>query len=421
MELRYPLSALAYQDELQLALSLIAVSPDIGGLLIRGDRGAAKSTAARGLADLLPRGGPFVNLPLGATKDRVVGTLDVEAALRGEARLLPGLMAQADGGILYIDEVNLLPDHLVDLLLDAAAQGVARVQRDKLSAEMPARFALIGSMNPEEGSLRPQFLDRFGLCVDVLSPLEPTQRAEIVRRRVAFERDRAQFLQRYQPQQEALHARLSAARQLLPGVFFPDEWLSELAKLSAQAGVRSLRADLVIYRAARALSAFAGRSEVRWDDVERVAPLALRHRRDPTAPPNPPSPQPSSDRSEQPPPAEGEEVFAPSEEALALQLPNRSGRGRQGEGRPAQVIRTVHDPSPNTLHMPATLRAAARRGGTIERQDLQRPVYAPQGGRQLLFAVDSSGSLGLSGRMGAVKALLLRALSEGQSADKWRC
>lgn len=255
MELRYPLSALAYQDELQLALSLIAVSPDIGGLLIRGDRGAAKSTAARGLADLLPRGGPFVNLPLGATEDRVVGTLDVEAALRGEARLLPGLMAQADGGILYIDEVNLLPDHLVDLLLDAAAQGVARVQRDNLSAEMPARFALIGSMNPEEGSLRPQFLDRFGLCVDVLSPLEPTQRAEIVRRRVAFERDRAQFLQRYQPQQEALRARLSAARQLLPGVFFPDEWLSELAKLSAQAGVRSLRADLVIYRAARALSA----------------------------------------------------------------------------------------------------------------------------------------------------------------------
>ena len=176
MTLLYPLSAIAHQPELLLALSLLAVCPEIGGVLIRGDRGAAKSTAARGLAALLPGAGPFVNLPLGATEDRVVGTLDLDAALRGEVRLKPGLMAQAHGGLLYIDEVNLLPDHLVDVLLDVAAMGVVRVQRDGLSAEAPARFALVGSMNPEEGGLRPQFLDRFGLCVDVSAPL----RASIV-------------------------------------------------------------------------------------------------------------------------------------------------------------------------------------------------------------------------------------------------
>ena len=286
---RYPLSAVAHQPQLLLALSLLAVCPAIGGLLIRGDKGAAKSTAARGLATLLPAGGPFVNLPLGATEDRVVGTLDLEAALRGEARLQPGLLAQANGGLLYIDEVNLLPDHLVDVLLDAAALGVVRVQRDSLSAEQPARFALVGSMNPEEGRLRPQFLDRFGLCVDVHAPPGASERAEIIRRRMSFEADPAAFSERWQPQETALAARLRAAHALFPAVRVPDESLETIAGLTTGAGVRSLRADLVLHRAARAHAALEGRVTVTGADLHAVAPLVLLHRAEPgqSSPPPP--------------------------------------------------------------------------------------------------------------------------------------
>ena len=314
----YPLSAIAHQPQLLLALSLLAVSPDIGGVLIRGDRGAAKSTAARGLAQLLP-GHNFVNLPLGATEDRVVGTLDLQAALRGEARLRPGLLAQADGGLLYIDEVNLLPDHLVDVLLDAAAMGIVRVQRDSLSAEAPARFALVGSMNPEEGQLRPQFLDRFGLCVDVLAPGDPAQRAEIVRRRMDFEADPAGFAAAWQPAEERLRDRLQRARQLLPEVTLPGELLIDIAELTVREGVRSLRADLVLLRAARALAALEGRHAVACADVDAVAELALAHRRaepqrpvPPLQPPSPPPPPPSSPTPPRAPaPPDGSPAGAP--------------------------------------------------------------------------------------------------------------
>ena len=187
----YPFSALVAQDDLKLCLVLVAIEPRIGGVLIRGDKGAAKSTAARGLAAVLPphsgEDAPFVNLPLGATEDRVVGSLDLEHALRGERRLQTGLLGRADGGVLYVDEVNLLADHLVDLLLDAAASGVHRVEREGLSVEQASRFALVGSMNPEEGGVRPQLLDRFGLCVDVLAPRDARVRADIIRRRLHFE------------------------------------------------------------------------------------------------------------------------------------------------------------------------------------------------------------------------------------------
>lgn len=419
----FPLSAIAHQPELLLALSLLAVSPDIGGLLIRGDRGAAKSTAARGLAALLPGGGPFVNLPLGATEDRVVGTLDLEAALTGEARLKPGLMAQADGGVLYIDEVNLLPDHLVDVLLDAAAMGVVRVQRDSLSAEQSARFALIGSMNPEEGQLRPQFLDRFGLCLDVAAPTDPAQRAEIIRRRMAFEADAAAFTARWKEQEQELKARLGAARQHFGAVNVPDTLLDVITRMTTSAGVRSLRADLVLHRASRAFAALEGRTVVTPEDVEAVAPLVLNHRREPGQgpPPSPPPPQRSEETQPQPPQGvPHEEIFAPTQALpLPLATPARAGRNTGGE-REGRLIRTVPDPHAARLHLPSTLMQAAGRSGepTLTREDFRAPLHEQVGGRRVLFVADASGSVGVSGRMGAVKAAMLDVLADQNSRDR---
>lgn len=431
----YPLSAVTHQPELRLALSLLAVAPEIGGVLIRGDRGAAKSTAARGLAALLPprpdgTPAPFVNLPLGATEDRVVGTLDLDAALKGEVRLQPGLIAGADGGVLYIDEVNLLADHLVDVLLDVAAMGVNRVQRDGLSAEHPARLALVGSMNPEEGNLRPQFLDRFGLCVDVQAPTEAAARAEIVRRRIAFEADPAAFLATWQAEEEVLAARFAAARERLPRVHVPDALLDSIAALSAEAGVRSLRADLVLYRAARALAALEEREEVRRDDLHRVASLVLAHRRDPRLPPPSPPPSPAEAPPEEPSSAvsgqEAEAVFAPTANAAPLPLPGTSPQGtRRGEGLPGRSIRAVLDPQPTALAVPATLRAAltrsAARGGgpvSLSRTDFHAPVREALVGRRVLFVADASGSMGTRERMGAVKGAMLEVLGEQGRRDR---
>ncbi|RJF72194.1 VWA domain-containing protein [Deinococcus cavernae] len=432
----YPLSAIAHQPQLVLALSLLAVCPEIGGVLIRGDRGAAKSTAARGLAALLPplqdgRAGPFVNLPLGATEDRVVGTLDLDAALRGEARLKPGLMAQADGGLLYIDEVNLLPDHLVDVLLDVAAMGVVRVQRDSLSAEAAARFALVGSMNPEEGGLRPQFLDRFGLCVDVAAPLDAVNRAEIVRRRMSFEANPHAFTARWQSEEGRLQQRLHAARERFAAVQLPDELLTRIAELTSGAGVRSLRADLVLHRAARAFAALDGRVGVTWNDVEHVAPLVLNHRRDPRQPP-PPPPPPQPPENPPPPehpkngdaPAPDEEIFAPSS-AAPLALQNVSAGKSQPGTQAGRVVRSVPDVNAGRLHLPSTLRSALQnralqRDGEFQltRHDFHAPVHEESAGRRVLFVADASGSVGVSGRMGAVKGAMLGVLAGQTGRDR---
>ncbi|MFC4638206.1 VWA domain-containing protein [Deinococcus hohokamensis] len=441
---QYPLSAVAHQPELTLALSLLAVSPDLGGVLIRGDRGAAKSTAARGLAALLPplTGGPapFVNLPLGASEDRVVGSLDLDAALRGEARLREGLIVAAHGGVLYIDEVNLLPDHLVDVLLDAAAMGIHRVQRDGLSLEQAARFALVGSMNPEEGALRPQFLDRFGLCVDVLAPRDPAQRAEIMRRRMAFEADPAAFVAHWHPQEEALRASIQAARQRLPEVTLPDHLLTVIAGLSAEAGVRSLRADLVLHRAARALAALESRGVVVEADLHRVSPLVLTHRRDPRLPPPPPPPEAAPPPPARPPeseqageqndpdrsdPAPGsgpephENVLPPTPAGAPVTLRSAPVAGRRpGDQATGRVVRAVPDPQATSLALPETLRAALQRGAGkpfgLSREDLHAPVREERGGRRVLFVADASGSMGVQGRMGAVKGAMLAVL-EGQA------
>lgn len=302
----YPFSAVVGQETMQLALLLNAINPAIGGVLIRGQKGTAKSTAARALAVLLPplekadftiemrtngrvetmayarlaAASRFVELPVGASDDRVVGTLDIEHALQaGQRRFEPGLLAQANGGILYVDEVNLLADHIVDVLLDAAASGVNTVEREGISVSHPARFILVGTMNPEEGDLRPQLLDRFGLAVEVVGQPEPAVRAEIVRRRIAYEANPAEFYARFVESEERLRQRIVAAQALLPQVSLSEGLLELITHICAGSGVDGLRADITIYKTAITLAAWEGRRQVIVEDVRQSAELALLHRR----------------------------------------------------------------------------------------------------------------------------------------------
>lgn len=275
----FPFNALVGQPRLRQALLLAAVDERIGGVLISGPRGNAKSTAARALAGLLP-GAPFVNLPLAASLEQLVGTLSLEDALRdGEVRLAPGLVARAHGGVLYVDEVNLLPDALVDALLDVAASGTNTVERDGISRQHAARFVLVGTMNPEEGDLRPQLLDRFGLSVALDNPDDPVQRRDIVRTRLAFDQDPGAVLRLHEAEQARLQANVAAAREVLPRLAWHDDVLQRAADLALAAGVDGVRADLVMLRAARAHAALEGRDCVLVEDVDAVAEFALAHRR----------------------------------------------------------------------------------------------------------------------------------------------
>jgi magnesium chelatase subunit I len=316
MAIAFPFSAIVGQDEMKLALLIAAVDPKVGGVLAFGDRGSGKSTAVRALAGLLPKmkivtgcryncdperpeefcvecraraakGGlksaqmpvPVVDLPLGATEDRVVGALDLERALaRGEKAFEPGLLARAHRGFLYIDEANLLEDHLVDLLLDVAASGENVVEREGLSIRHPARFVLVGTGNPEEGELRPQLLDRFGLSVEVKTPDELPARIEVVRRRDAFENDSAAFVARWAKDEARLRKTLMAARAKLATVEVPDVALERAAKLCMALGTDGLRGELTLMRAARALAALESAKIVTDDHLRRIAPPALRHR-----------------------------------------------------------------------------------------------------------------------------------------------
>jgi len=320
-EHHFPLAAVVGADDLKLALCLAAIDPAIGGVLIEGPRGMAKSTLARGLADLLASG-TFVTLPLGASEERIVGTLDLDAALgEGRAQFSPGLLAKANGGVLYVDEVNLLPDHLVDLLLDAAASGVNHIERDGISHRHAARFVLIGTMNGEEGELRPQLLDRFGLNLALDAQPQPAQRAEIVRRRLAFDADPQAFLERWQVQQNELRERCRSARERLAAIPLDDAALEQISQRCFAAAVDGLRADLVWLRAARAHAAWRGVERIEAEDIDAVAEFVLRHRRRQSPPPaaQPPQPQSQPDNS------------APSEQPQAPQ-----GEGQWGE-LPAQV------------------------------------------------------------------------------------
>ncbi|MFE3873391.1 putative cobaltochelatase [Kitasatospora sp. NPDC059146] len=312
-EVRYPFTAIVGMADLRLGLLLNAVSPAVGGVLVRGEKGTAKSTMVRALAGLLPaiavvdgcrfacdpagpdpqcpdgphatfgshqRPSQLVELPVGVAEDRIVGSLDLERALaEGVKAYEPGLLAKAHRGVLYIDEVNLLQDHVVDLLLDAAAMGRSYVEREGVSVRHAARFLLVGTMNPEEGELRPQLLDRFGLTVEIAATREPAERAEVVRRRLAYDADPAGFADRFAAEERELAEHITAARELLPKVELTDVALRQITAVCAAFEVDGLRADIVMARTAVALAAWAGRTEVLEEDVRKAAQLALPHRR----------------------------------------------------------------------------------------------------------------------------------------------
>ncbi|RMH53604.1 MAG: hypothetical protein D6684_11915 [Deinococcus-Thermus bacterium] len=272
--MNYPFAALVGQETMRLALLLAATDPGLS-VLLQGEKGSAKTTAARALAELLPEGAPFVNLPIGTGEERLLGGLDLEKALAGQPALKPGLLSQAHGGVLYIDEVNLLAPHLTDALLDVVASGVGRLEREGFSLEYPARFVLLASMNPEEGRLRPQLYDRFALKVSVQSLKDPTERAEALRRRLAFEADPAGFRRAWDEAQAGLRAQLTKARARLGALTLPQELLQGISERVAALGVGSLRADLALAKAARALAAWEGRDGVAWEQVAAVWPLVL--------------------------------------------------------------------------------------------------------------------------------------------------
>ncbi len=313
----FPFTAIVGQSEMKLALLLNVIDPKIGGVMIMGDRGTGKSTTIRALADLLPEidvvaDDPFnshpsdldlmsdevrdrlaknqtlpitqrkvimVDLPLGATEDRVCGTIDIEKALsEGVKAFEPGLLAKANRGILYVDEVNLLDDHLVDVLLDSAASGWNTVEREGISIRHPARFVLVGSGNPEEGELRPQLLDRFGMHAEIRTVKEPALRVQIVEERTAFDQNPQDFLSKHQEEQDALQKQIVAAQKLLPLVQIDYDLRVKISQVCAELDVDGLRGDLVTNRAAKAITAFEGRTEVTVDDIRRVVTLCLRHR-----------------------------------------------------------------------------------------------------------------------------------------------
>lgn len=313
----FPFTAIVGQEEMKLALLLNVIDPKIGGVMIMGDRGTGKSTTIRALADLLPEidvvtDDPFnsdpsdpdlmsddvkqrlergqsiplsrkkvqmVDLPLGATEDRVCGTIDIEKALsEGVKAFEPGLLAKANRGILYVDEVNLLDDHLVDVLLDSAASGWNTVEREGISIRHPARFVLVGSGNPEEGELRPQLLDRFGMHAEIHTVKDPTLRVQIVEQRTEFDQDPQAFLEKYIPQQEELQQRLIDAQTRLKSVSIDYDLRIKISQVCAELNVDGLRGDIVTNRAAKAIAAFEGRTEATIEDVRRVIGLSLRHR-----------------------------------------------------------------------------------------------------------------------------------------------
>ncbi|MDD1723819.1 MAG: AAA family ATPase [Methanospirillum sp.] len=310
----YPFSAIVCQEQMKKALLLNAINPRIGGVLIKGEKGTAKSTAARALAHLLPErevvdGCIFgcdphdskglcldcqkkapdlktriarmkvVELPISATEDKVVGSLDIEHALKkGEKRFEPGILAQAHRNILYVDEVNLLNDHIVDVLLDAAAMGMNFIEREGVSYVHPAAFILIGTMNPEEGELRPQLLDRFGLCVDIEGIMDAETRVEVIRRRQQYEEEPEEFLVKWTSSEQDLRDRIVNAQKLLSSVKISDEMLHVIAQICIDMGVDGHRADITMMKTASTIAAFNGRTEVKEEDVREAATLVLSHR-----------------------------------------------------------------------------------------------------------------------------------------------
>lgn len=307
--LNFPFAAIIGQEEMKLALQLNVIDPKIGGVMIMGDRGTGKSTTIRALADLLPdieiiKNDPFntdpksvngdyetenikipmVELPLGATEDRVCGTINLKEVLSGgESTFEPGLLARANRGLLYVDEINLLDDHLVDVLLDSAASGWNTVEREGISIKHPAKFILIGSGNPEEGELRPQLLDRFGMHAEIRTIRDPQLRVKVVEERLSFDQSPMSWFEKYEQDQLAIQDRLLKAQKLVDDVVIPSEFQQKISQICSELEIEGLRGDIVSTRAAKAIAAFENRSEVSLDDIRRTIPLCLRHRlrRDP--------------------------------------------------------------------------------------------------------------------------------------------
>ncbi|RAU91230.1 hypothetical protein DQP58_20980, partial [Mycobacterium colombiense] len=469
----YPFSAIVGHDQLRLALLLCAVRPEIGGALIRGEKGTAKSTAVRGLAALLSDAtgsdAGLVEMPLGATEDRVIGSLDLQRVLRdGEHAFSPGLLARAHGGVLYVDEVNLLHDHLVDVLLDAAAMGRVHIERDGISHSHEARFVLIGTMNPEEGELRPQLLDRFGLTVDVHASRDVDVRVQVIRQRMAYEADPEGFAERYADADAELARRIAAARALVDDVVLPDNELRRIAALCAAFDVDGMRADLVVARTAVAHAAWRGADTVGESDIRVAAELALPHRRrrDPFDDPGidrdqldealaragsdsspDPDPDPSgggqstdaketalqqnSARDGKPPPKT--RPSAPPSKTFptrALRVPGvgegapgRRSRARNASGSVIAATDADDASCGDGLHLFATLLSAAERAGAgplrPQPDDLRRAVREGREGNLVIFVVDASGSMAARDRMAAVGGATLSLLRDAyQRRDK---
>jgi magnesium chelatase subunit D len=500
---RYPFSAIVGHEELRLALLLTAVHPGIGGVLIRGEKGTAKSTVVRALATLLPevsavpgcrfacdpvapdpacpdgphaavsapriRPAQLVELPVGATEDRLVGSLDLQRALtEGVSTYQPGLLAAAHRGVLYVDEVNLLADHLVDVLLDAAAMGRAHVERDGVSVSHAASFLLVGTMNPEEGELRPQLLDRFGLTVEVTASRDVEVRVEVIRRRLRYEADPAGFALDWRAQDAALAEQIMAARCGLPGVALPDDELRRIAAVCAAFEVDGMRADLVMARTALAHAAWRGTDVVDEDDVRVAAVLALPHRRrrDPFdqpgldrdqledalhTPPHPPDDPPDPPPTDAPDPdmspyraksgpdhpdmspCQGDRPGAQGEgfrarvlavPGVGMGVPGRRSVGRNSAGRTVRASASEGC----ALHLLGTLVAAAPHqrdrgrsgpGLVMHRSDVRLAVREGRESNLVLFAVDASGSMAARDRMAAVRGAVLSLLLDAyQRRDK---
>jgi magnesium chelatase subunit D len=506
----YPFSAIVGQEDLKLALLLNAVSPEVGGVLVRGEKGTAKSTAVRALAKLLPPirvvadcpyscdpaspipdcpAGPhledapveerpvrLVELPVGASTDRLAGTLDIEKALaEGKKAFEPGLLAAAHRGILYVDEVNLLSDHLVDLLLDVAAMGVNHVEREGVSVRHPSRFILVGTMNPEEGELRPQLLDRFGITVEVTGSPDPAERVEVVRRRLHHEADPEDFAKKWSAADGEVASSVEEARERLETTRLPESILYKVAALCAELGVDGLRGDIVTAKTARTLAAWDGRDEVVTDDLRQAALLALSHRRrrgpfeqpgiapeelenalsdgpeppdDPDGGGTPPSeggsnpdrePQRPTGESSEARPGAGEKNHAAVEpfRPVRLEVPEKGQGGSLGRrsrvvggpfGQPVgarEAVGTARD-----VALAATLRAAAAHqksrgrgsagpGISVRPEDLREKVREGREGNLILFVVDASGSMAARRRMSAVKGAVLSLVADAyQRRDK---
>jgi magnesium chelatase subunit D len=465
----YPFSAIVGHDRLRLALLLCAVRPEIGGVLIRGEKGTAKSTAVRALAHVLAAvdGASLVELPIGATEDRVVGSLDLQKVLRdGEHAFSPGLLARAHGGVLYVDEVNLLHDHLVDVILDAAAMGRVHVERDGVSHSHEARFVLIGTMNPEEGELRPQLLDRFGLTVDVRASRDIDVRAGVIRARMAFEADPVGFAHSYAEADTELVRHVAAARASVESVCLPDNELRRIAALCAAFDVDGMRADLVIARTAVAHAAWRGVDVVGEEDIRVAAELALPHRRrrdpfdDPGLDPDmlddamaqagesaddrepDPHPDPPSGGGES---ESGSENPVPQHNSSSLSRPSTApspvfrtralvvpgvgegapGRRSRARNRTGKAVSATAEPGAgHGVHVFGTLLATAgrqRHPGRPRPQpdDVRRAIREGREGNLVIFVVDASGSMAARDRMSAVSGAALSLLRDAyQRRDK---